>query len=215
MNPSAANALLKLLEEPPSGVTLLLVSHQPSRLLPTIRSRCRTLPLSPLSPPDLGRALAQAGVDPGDAEALAELAAGSVGEAIRLAELDGLRLHAQVSGLLATLPRLDRARALALAEAGAGRGNEARFDLILRLIELSLARLARHGATGGTLPPPADAALLTRLAPDPAAGRAWADLAQSLTIRARRGRAVNLDPAALLMDILLRIDETAGLLAQR
>src|SRR5690606_7707449 len=41
MNPQAANALLKMLEEPPPGVTFLLVSHAPSRLLPTIRSRCR------------------------------------------------------------------------------------------------------------------------------------------------------------------------------
>ena len=48
MNPNAANALLKLLEEPPARTTLLLISHQPSRLLPTIRSRCRELRLAPL-----------------------------------------------------------------------------------------------------------------------------------------------------------------------
>ena len=51
MNVSAANALLKMLEEPPARTTMLLISHQPSRLLPTIRSRCRTLRLSPLSGP--------------------------------------------------------------------------------------------------------------------------------------------------------------------
>ena len=50
MNVSAANALLKMLEEPPARTTILLISHQPSRLLPTIRSRCRTLRLGPLSP---------------------------------------------------------------------------------------------------------------------------------------------------------------------
>ena len=60
---------------------------------------------------------------------------------------------------------------------------------------------------------PGEAALFARLAPGPAAARPWADLAQSLTLRARRGRAVNLDPAALLMDTLLRIDATAGQLA--
>ena len=45
--------------------------------------------------------------------------------------------------------------------------------------------------------------------------RAWATLAQTLSARARRGKAVNLDPAALLMDILLKVDEVAGSLAQR
>ena len=53
MNTAAANAVLKLLEEPPRGAVLLLVSHQPNRLLPTIRSRCRELRLAPLAPDDL------------------------------------------------------------------------------------------------------------------------------------------------------------------
>ena len=48
MNRNAANALLKILEEPPRRALLLLVSHSPGRLLPTIRSRCRRLPLTPL-----------------------------------------------------------------------------------------------------------------------------------------------------------------------
>src|SRR5690606_4821369 len=61
MNTQAANALLKMLEEPPARTTLLLVSHQPSRLLPTIRSRCRELRLLPLAADDLTRALEQAG----------------------------------------------------------------------------------------------------------------------------------------------------------
>ena len=61
MNTSAANALLKLLEEPPTGATLLLIAHQPNRLLPTIRSRCRTLRLQPLGPADLSQALTLAG----------------------------------------------------------------------------------------------------------------------------------------------------------
>ncbi|MFM7443483.1 MAG: DNA polymerase III subunit delta', partial [Tabrizicola sp.] len=51
--------------------------------------------------------------------------------------------------------------------------------------------------------------------PDPMAARGWADLAQTLAARARRGKAVNLDPAALLMDMLLKLDETAGSLALR
>jgi DNA polymerase-3 subunit delta' len=62
MNASAANALLKELEEPPKNTVMFLVSHQPSGLLPTIRSRCRTLRFDPLSPDDLAAALDQAGL---------------------------------------------------------------------------------------------------------------------------------------------------------
>lgn len=219
MNPSAANALLKLLEEPPARVTLLLISHQPARLLPTIRSRCRELRLMPLDPAALSDALTQAGgaVEPEARVALAELAGGSVGEAFRMTNTEGLALYARLVALCATLPRLDRPKALALAEAGAARGAEATFELIVTLIDLFLARLARAG-TLGQCPPeaaPGEAALIARLAPDAEAARHWADLAQTLGLRARRGKAVNLDPAALLMDMVLRLDETAATLSRR
>ncbi|MEY4698368.1 MAG: hypothetical protein RIT14_2796 [Pseudomonadota bacterium] len=219
MNPNAANALLKVLEEPPAGVTFFLISHQPFRLLPTIRSRCRELRLPPLHPAPLSDALTQAGgeVAPEDRQALAELAGGSVGEAFRLTNLDGLRLYAAIVSLLSGLPRLDRARLMGLVETASGRGAEAQFDLILTLLDLFLARLARAGATR-ILPPeaaPGEAALLTRLATTPDAARRWAELAQTLSVRARRGKAVNLDPAALLMDMVLRLEDTAGTLAHR
>lgn len=217
MNPSAANAILKALEEPPPRVTFLLVCHQPARLLPTIRSRCRELRLAPLSAADMAAAMAQAGAEAANPAALAELSGGSVGEAIRLAMDDGLALYTKVVALFGSLPRLDRARAVALAETTAVRGAEARFDLTVRLIDLFLARAARCGATG--IPPveaaAGEAAILARLASGPQAARAWADLAQTLAARARRGKAVNLDPAALLLDMLLRIDETAGQLARQ
>jgi len=218
MNPAAANALLKLLEEPPKSVTMFLISHQPARLLPTIRSRCRELRLGPLSAQDLSDALTMAGgeVAPEDRIALAELAGGSVGEAFRMTNLEGLALYARLVKLMATLPRLDRVQALAFAEAGAGRGAEAQFDLIVTLLDLCLARLARSGTCGTPLPEaaPGEAALITRLAPNPWAAREWASLAQTLGLRARRGKAVNLDPAALLMDMLLQIDEAASALSR-
>lgn len=219
MNPQAANALLKVLEEPPPQVTLLLVTHQPARLLPTIRSRCRELRLTPLAPDDLASALALAGgeVDPAERVALAELAGGSVGEAFRLTMTEGLPLYARLVGLFQGLPGVDRRQALTLAEAGAARGAQATFELIVTLIDLFLARLARAGTIGAPPPEaaPGEAALIARLAPDPWAARHWADLAQSLGLRARRGKAVNLDPAALLMDMVLRIDGTAQALSRR
>ena len=97
MNVSAANALLKMLEEPPARTTLLLISHQPSRLLPTIRSRCRTLRLSQLGAEDMQAALSQTGAElPAQTDHLAALAAGSVGDALRLINLGGLEIYAEL-----------------------------------------------------------------------------------------------------------------------
>ncbi|AWZ21016.1 DNA polymerase III subunit delta' [Roseovarius sp. TM1035] len=214
LNTQAANAILKMLEEPPARTVLLLISHQPSGLLPTIRSRCRTLRLAPLGPQEMAQALEQAGIAPeGDPAALAELSGGSVGAAVRLLNLGGLKLYAELVGLMESLPRLDRPRALRLAEAAATRGAEDRLDLLFSLTDLLLARLARTGATGQ--PPSAEAAageaaMLARLAPDAYQGRAWADCAETIGARARHGRAVNLDPASLVLDTVFRIQQTAG-----
>lgn len=212
MNVSAANALLKMLEEPPARTTLLLVSHQPSSLLPTIRSRCRTLRLSRLSPPDLTLALDGAGAP--DAEpGLAALADGSVGAALRLLNLNGMALYTELLALLDTLPRLDRPRALALADKAAARNKPEQFDLLLTLLEIALARLARTGATGKPPLPEAisgEAAIFARLAPSPAHARAWADISASVSARMRHGQAVNLDPAALVLDTVFKLQQTAA-----
>lgn len=214
LNTQAANALLKMLEEPPARTVMLLVAHQPSALLPTIRSRCRMLRLAPLGPDNMARALDQAGIAAGDTPAaLAELAVGSVGAAVRLVTLDGVALYAEITALMDGLPRLDRLCALRLADSVAQRGAEARRDLLFTLIDLFLARLARTGATGA--PPateavPGEAALMMRLAPDRARARAWAETAEEVSTRARHGLAVNLDPASLVLDTVLRMKQTAG-----
>lgn len=220
LNPNAANALLKLLEEPPAGATLLLIAHQPSRLLPTIRSRCRELRLSALGAkamqPALAQALGDAAEGAGDSVALAELSGGSVGEAIRILSQDGLALYAQIVAVMAGLPDMDRPRLRALSDSVAGRGAEARFDLLVRLVDMAVARMARAGALGQPLPEgaPGEAALIARLAPDAGAARRWAELAADLGARARQGRAVNLDPAALVLDMFLRMENAARSLAR-
>ncbi|WP_300039229.1 DNA polymerase III subunit delta' [uncultured Roseobacter sp.] len=214
LNTSAANALLKMLEEPPERSTLLLISHQPSRLLPTIRSRCRTLRLGALDPQAMAQALAQAGAaGTSGSDALAELSGGSVGAALRLSLLDGLKIYAELLALLKGLPQFDRGRAVRLAEAAAARGAGAKRDLLFDLLDLLLSRLARTGATGappGIEAAPGEAEILTRLSPTPAAGRAWAETAQETGARARHGRAVNLDPAALILDTLIKVSQTAS-----
>jgi DNA polymerase-3 subunit delta' len=215
MNASAANALLKMLEEPPRDAVLLLISHQPARLLPTIRSRCRTLRLGTLGPADMAAAVTAAGgqVDPASAAALSELAQGSVGAALRLLSYDGLEIYAQLVALLASSPQLDRQRALALANSCAGRQNEARLDLVLQLLDVALARLARAGALGRA--PEVQAAagestMISRLAPNAQSGRDWAARAQVIGDRARHARGVNVDAATLVLDALLSLQDTVA-----
>lgn len=215
MNTNAANALLKLLEEPPADAVLLLISHRPLRLLPTIRSRCRTLKCDTLGPEDMARALGAAGFETGaQTQALAALSEGSVGEAIRLLSHDGLSLFGALLDCLNAAPRMDRAKILSLADACVGKTAEARYDLTLRLIHILLHRLA---VTGVNAPPATEAAkgemqILTRLSPSPHAARRWAELAQDLSARSAHARAVNLDPASVILDMLLKIDQTAGTL---
>ena len=123
LNPNAANALLKILEEPPQQSLFLLVSHAPARVLPTIQSRCRKLALRPLAVDDVIAAAAQAANiaidDPALAEA-AEAAEGSVARALTLLGGDALKLHQKTAALLATLPRVDPRELHALGEALGG-----------------------------------------------------------------------------------------------
>ncbi|MBR9765185.1 MAG: DNA polymerase III subunit delta' [Rhodobacteraceae bacterium] len=213
LNTSAANALLKLLEEPPARTTLLLVTHQPSGLLPTIRSRCRLLRLKPLDQDQMAAALDQAGITATQPERLAALAEGSVGAAVRLAMLDGLKLYGEWIAILGSLPRLDRARAQALADAAAVRGAEESRSLLLSLLDQALARLSRAGATGQPPFPeaaPGEAEVFARLAPTPHHARLWAAEAQEIGARLRHGTAVNLDPAALILDTVFKLQRAAG-----
>ena len=212
LDTSAANALLKILEEPPARAVLLLVVHRPAALLPTIRSRTRELRLAPLAPEPLARALAAAGspADPRTAPLLAALAGGSVGSGAHASPpSDGLARYGEIVDLLAGAP-VDRRRAIALAEAAGGR-QSARYDLTL---ELTIAALARLALAGAGAPVPAltepEAAMARRLAGTPAQARLWAELVPRLAERTTHARAVNLDPAQVILDTLLMIDAAAA-----
>jgi DNA polymerase-3 subunit delta' len=120
LNPNAANALLKILEEPPQQSLFLLVSHAPARVLPTIQSRCRKLRLRPLSIEDVVRAAALATGRPVEDPALLEAAdasEGSVAHAITLLGGDALKLRQRTAALLARLPQVDPRELHALGEA--------------------------------------------------------------------------------------------------
>lgn len=128
---SGANALLKSLEEPPAGTFFMLVAHQPARLLPTIRSRCRVLRFAGLPEDDVGRLLAEAApqADRATIAAAVAAAAGSPGVALQYVEqnlgrIDGLvrqilaqgdpdfALRGKLAGEIGTRPDRERIQAI-------------------------------------------------------------------------------------------------------
>jgi DNA polymerase-3 subunit delta' len=155
LNVNAANALLKSLEEPPERTLFLIVTSEPGRLLPTIRSRCRTLACRALGDADLERAMAgamtAAGLPVPSGEALAtllQLSKGSVRRLLILASGRGLDLYQNIYGLVAGLPDVNWGRVHQLADSLSGSGAEVQFELFFELL-LDLAwRLVRSGATG-------------------------------------------------------------------
>jgi DNA polymerase III subunit delta' len=118
-----ANALLKVLEEPPPRTLLLLISHAPGRELPTIRSRCRRLLLRPLGTADVVRALAEAtgrAADDADIATAAAASDGSVARALELLDEAALALRQRVLDLFTQLPNPDPRALHALGDALGG-----------------------------------------------------------------------------------------------
>ncbi len=145
MNRNAANALLKSLEEPPDKCLFLLVSHVSGTVLPTIRSRCQLLALSPLAPGDVRAAIGAAAPDlaPKADEALLDLAAGSPGRAIRLLDADAGALERRIGAILAEPDEADGIAALDLAEQVARAGATEAFRTVGQMLARRSAILAR------------------------------------------------------------------------
>lgn len=137
-----ANAILKTLEEPPPRTVLLLVTAAPGRLLPTIRSRCRRLDLSPLDDVAMRAALAALAPE-ADAKALLPLAGGAPGRALELAEGEGVELAALAGATLDALPRSGAKEAHALADRIAGRDAQAFAPFFAALDRAATAALRR------------------------------------------------------------------------
>lgn len=151
LNGAAANALLKVLEEPPPRALFLLVCATPRALPAPVRSRCRSLALGPLASPEVAQVLEglPTVVEAHNGEALqaaAEHAEGQVARALSLLESDGASLRKSVEGLLGGLPALDVRTGHALAEDLARRGGEARFALFVDLVGDWLHERALAGA---------------------------------------------------------------------
>ena len=147
MNSAAANSLLKILEEPPKRVVLMLTSDNPGRLLPTIRSRCRTLLLKPLEEDPISQLLQRfrPGLSDHDRTVLIRLAEGSIGRALDLSDGEGLAIYNFIINQLQSLPNLDSELLHTFAERMTRSGGEDSFELLTELLPGQVARLIAAG----------------------------------------------------------------------
>jgi DNA polymerase-3 subunit delta' len=148
LNQNSANALLKILEEPPSRAVLILVCSAPGRLPPTIRSRCRQLRLSTLTDDVMAQLLAlylpERSQD--DRDRLVTLAEGSIGRALAMADEDGIAVAALVDNLLTALPGVPPSRGHDVADA-LGR-SETGFRLFLDQLAAGIGAMVRDTVRG-------------------------------------------------------------------
>ncbi len=192
MNRNAANAVLKMLEEPPSRAILLLVCAVPGRLLPTIRSRCCQLRLQALDDDQMEQLLRTGLPNATRAERvrLIALAEGSPGRALQLAEGNGIELSQKAEHILAQLPSLDMGQALELADAlAAGEGAYSYFmDLLRHALSVEVRKTARGG--------------VSRLA-NLRSPEAWVQCWQALTQLQHETELLNLDKKQALIQALV------------
>ncbi len=146
------NAILKMIEEPPTGATIFLTATTVGGLLPTIRSRCRMLPLQPLTDGQLGIVLARMGADlPTDEEAKARFmaaSAGSASRAVKLLETDALTLFDELFAILQVMPMIDLVRVHKLADQMGKKADADAFAVVTGLLVDTLRDAVRAAALG-------------------------------------------------------------------
>lgn len=196
LNTNAANALLKMLEEPPAKGLFLLVSHSPGRLLATIRSRARRLMLRPLSDGDVASALAAFGLD-GDRAALEHAVVaceGSLRRAVTTLNGGGLDLETALAPVLGNLTTPDPRAVNALADLVSMREAGETWDLAIDRLRAFMASVVRQGAAAGA---PAIAL------------NAWAEAWNRLETTVARTEGFNLDRRQAMISIVREMSTAA------
>ena len=184
LNTESANALLKILEEPPAHSLFVLVSHQPGRLLPTIRSRCLRLDLAPLSQADtISVVEPMADQTPEEIERAARLSQGSPGRALELLNSQGAKYFDLLRQIMSRSQNLDLAAKISIADGLQGRDMAEDYTIFSELLLTFVADLARRAAITGQ-----GAAL----------ARAHEEIGHSL----RLANALNLDRRQTILDAL-------------
>lgn len=145
LNEKAANAILKVLEEPPAQAILLLISHNPGSLLPTIRSRCAMLKLKPLGDADFSRTMETLApeLDNATLSALHMFSSGAPGMAVDYAGQGASELYTQFLSVLPTLPALDSLKIHTFADQFGGVQTHAQFRLFTELALTLLSRVCK------------------------------------------------------------------------
>lgn len=215
MNRTAANALLKILEEPPARALFFLVSHTPGRLLATIKSRCVTLNLRPLDLADFSEVLGahlNAGEMPGepDLTTLAELCGGGPGQALALIRGKGWDTFKTFNRLLERLPDLDAGACASFADKLGARGAEEDYRTFCRLLTEWLAARVRGGALGAEAGGDGQGRSPLERFMTPARLPAWAEAWQEISRSIARANALNLDRKHTILQTLYTLEETAS-----
>lgn len=194
MNASAANALLKTLEEPPPRGVLFLVSHAPGGLLPTIRSRCRRLRFASWDEADVAAFVERrTEANPEQALKLARMAEGAPGRALRLAISGALAMDEAALGLLRVLPDAPPAMLQHLADSFRGGEGAERFQLLFERLADHVHRTAVAGVLEGGAP-----------------SERWSAVWDRLIALPREAEALNLDRADAFFTAIADLRAAAG-----
>ncbi len=188
LNVNAANAVLKTLEEPPPRGVILLISHAPGKLLPTIRSRCRRLVVpAPGVPAAAEMVERMADVSGRDAERLARMAHGAPGKALQLAAAKALEMDDAANEILRGLPKIDEGAVLALTDTFRGAEGAARFELLMERMADQVRIFATQVVADGKNSPGLDR---------------WATVWERLTNAPGEAEAINLDRADVFWSVI-------------
>jgi DNA polymerase III subunit delta' len=216
MNRNAANAVLKILEEPPRCSLLLLVSHNPGVLLPTIRSRCRSFRLEPLAPALVTALLGQyrAQLDKAEAAGLSILSGGSIGRALDLADGGGFSLYGSLVEILSQGARLDMRRLHAFVDGLSGAEGDSAYQVVGELLSHCLARIARVAAACAQRNHGADQGLAMEAGTIEELGRGsdpvrWVRLRQEIDGNFAMVRELNLDRKQAMLSAFFAIADSA------
>ncbi|MCC3306054.1 DNA polymerase III subunit delta' [Sneathiella sp. HT1-7] len=209
MNPSAANAILKTLEEPPKKTLFLLLSHTPAGLLPTIRSRCRQLALRPLDDANMRKVLAPhcETLSPEQLDMLLTLSEGSPGKALRLLEAGGLEIFTALLDIFKEYPRLDAEKLHALADKSGLKDGETRYRSVCEIYPWWLTRLVRAAsedfAGNNLIAGEAEIMkqMISRHSPSD-----WAQLWEKGNELIKRADSINLDRKQVVLNLFLNVE---------
>jgi DNA polymerase III subunit delta' len=185
LNRNSANALLKMLEEPPKRALFILIAHRPGSLLPTIRSRCRMLAFKPLDTSLVKSAIEGLNrADGPDAQEAAEASGGSVRTALKFLDADEKALRTKAAKAFGSGGKAARE----LADALAGRANAEKFEAFLDIVEERLRAGVMSGGSGEVL-------------------AARAELWEKLKRSAREVETYNLDRRPFVLSVLSDLAE--------